>query len=192
MPTSPTGEQPDALEALAEMMEAPEEPVAEPSSTDGSAPSGVDLQGALGQIQEFFDGFVPPEKLVIRGAYGGEHHVPMSQPGRVEVVVMRTLRSLAEKGVSLPSMKNGVGDLVSGVLEAASSDEFVSGVETCFRAAYPRLIKAERALALEQGFDDPGVEPLDLFSITEAAKVFTPLLAGLMVTGQGLFEMVPK
>ena len=171
-----------------------DEPEDDDEVEDGEEAGGDDLdpEEALQQVQDFFDQFVPPDKLVIEGVYGGKYPVPMRQKGRVQIVVMREMKKLMGQGISMPSFSGGGAmQMLEGVLELAANEEFVASLELCFSTAYPKLIEAEAKLAKEQGDETDGTA-LDLFSIEEAIKVFAPLLAALMTTGQGLTNLIPS
>jgi len=148
-----------------------------------------DAAEALSGIRDFFDKLSPPDEIVIRGAFGGEYKVSSRINGRAEIAIMRALKALSDKGITIEAKGEGIAGWASAVMELAVLDEFVEAVETCFKSAYPHLIESEKALAKENGHKGK-TDVLDLFALTEASKVFFPFSASLLMVIGDMVSMI--
>lgn len=146
-------------------------------------------RSAVAAIAELLDQLVPPESVVIRDVYGGEHHLRARIPARAQVLVMRHMEAIAtrEVGSEIRDAARGKGGgavaaAVFAMVRAAGEEDVMRGIAQAFAVAHPTaLAMAKRAAEMQEpGLDVSRLDAADLFGVEEMATALIPFFLALL------------
>jgi len=161
---------------------------ADGAETGTTAPTTAQARSAVAAIGELLEQLVPPETVVIRDVYGGEHYLRARIPARAQVLVMRHLEAIASKSVgaeirdAVRGQGGGIGAAVFAIVRAAGEDDVMRGVAQAFACAHPSALFAAKknAQMQEPTCDTSRMDAADLFGVEEMATALVPFCLALL------------